>query len=205
MVPGLPTMTTAALQMVQAVSMGEGDGEGCWSKCPGVCHNWGAEQAPRSPVTHDGSVPNCPAGSAPCVDTSPNAGGGSTAYGVCFLTFDSTAAGAVRYLKDLVMRSSGTKSAVGSGSADAMASAMYASKYYQGSSTVPSVAIDGYAKGIARRAKALAACMGEPLLVTRGPLGGTDPILIGLFLASTGALCWGAWDWYKEKQGRKRR
>lgn len=197
-VSGLPPKTAAALQMVQAVALGpEGnDGASCWSRCPGVCHNWGGLQLPGSPVTHDGSTPECPAGSAPCVDTTPNADGSSTSYGVCFMTYDSQAAGARAFVQRLIITHQ-TASEVGSGSADQMAQAMYASHYYQGFGATEAERVDGYAKAIASAAERIAGSLGEPVYVTRGPGG----------IASRG-MAWGAGvaavallGWYGYRRG----
>lgn len=201
-VPGLPAVSTAALQMAQAIAAGEGgSGEGCWGQCPGVCHNWGAVQQPGSPVTHDGSTPNCPAGSAPCVDTTPTSGG-NVRYGVCFKTYADQAAGARDYLKTLVLRSQDTQRFVGSGNADAMARAMFESRYYHGWSTDPRAAESIYAHSIVTHAKQIAGCVGESVLVTRGdPVGVQWPLVA---LASIGLSClgWAAWDVWKRENRR---
>lgn len=172
-VPGLPGKTDAALQMVQAISGFEGGaGVGCWtsrggaSPCPGVCHNWGAEQLPGSPVTHDGSTPACPAGSAPCVDSKPNADGSNTYFGVCFKTFDTREAGAVSYLHTLLVQF-GAGSAVNSGDADAMAATMYRNHYFGGYGSTDAERIAGYATAIEKGAASVAGSLGEPVYVTR--------------------------------------
>jgi hypothetical protein len=178
LVPGLPTKTDAALQMVQAVALGpEGsDGGSCWSRCPGVCHNWAGLQLPRSPVTHDGSVPDCPAGSAPCTDRLRD----GSEYGVCFMTYDSQAAGAVAYLQRLIITHE-TAGEVGSGSADRMAAAMFRTHYFGGVAGSDADRIDTYAGAIAGAAERIAGSLGEPVYVTRGAGG----------LASR-ELAWGA-------------
>ena len=201
----MPERTTAALQMVQAIAAGEGgNGAGCWGQCPGVCHNWGAVQLPHSPITSDGSAPNCPAGSAPCVDTHPTSAG-PVRYGVCFKTYASQAAGAVDYLKTLVLRSNDTRIAVGSGNADLMAQAMYESHYYQGFSPDPATAIATYAASIARHAQSVALCMGEPVLVTRGLAATPDDLLV-LTVAGIGLvfMTWAAWKEWGRPQRRRR-
>lgn len=181
-VPGLPPKTDAALQMVQAVALGpEGsDGGGCWGRCPGVCHNWGGVQLPGSPVTHDGSEPDCPDGSSPCVDTTPQSDGSSKSYGVCFKTYASQADGAVDYIRTLVLRSNDTQAAVGTGDAHAMAVAMYESHYYQGFGATKEERVATYAKAIDAAATRIATSLGEPVYVTLHGNGsassGDDPV-----------------------------
>lgn len=191
MVGGLPPKTDAALQMVQAVALGaEGsDGGGCWSHAPGVCHNWGGVQLPHSPVTHDGSIPACPPGSAPSVDTTPNADGSSTSYGVCFKTYPTQAAGAEDYLRTLVLRSNDTQTAVVSGSARQMARAMYESHYFQGFGATEDERIENYAKAIVSGAERIAGSLGEPVMVTLGGGGVSAPgagAALGLAAAALG-------------------
>jgi hypothetical protein len=168
---GLPAKTTAALQMAQAVARVEGGyAEGCWPHCPEVCHNAGGLQLPGSPVTHDGSIPVCPPGSAPCVDTHPNADGSNTSFGVCFMTYPTQAAGLAAFLQRLIVTHE-TADVIGSGDADAMSRAMYASHYFGGYGATDEERIAGYADGIASWAQQIASSLGEPNLIARGPLG----------------------------------
>lgn len=186
-IDGLPAKTDAALQMVQAVALGpEGsDGGGCWSRCPGVCHNWGGVQLPHSPVTHDGSAPTCPPGSAACVDTTPQSDGSSKSYGVCFKTYGTQAEGAADYIRTLVLRSNDTQAAVGSGSAKAMAEAMYDSHYFQGFGATKEERVDTYAKAIVSAAERIAESLGEPQHVTMG--GGVSSSAAAWLLFGAGA------------------
>jgi hypothetical protein len=206
-VPGLPPKTNAALQMVQAIAKFEGgNGEGCWHHCAGVCHNWGAVQMPGSPTTHDGSEPTCPAGSAPCVDTHPTADGGDVSFGVCFKTYDSRDAGAEDYLRTLILRSADTAAQVGSGNADAMAKAMYASHYFGGHGATAEQRIDGYAEAIARNAGDVAASLDEAVLVKRGnpdAAPGAMPLASGVLLfGGLSVLGWWAVRQWKKRQRR---
>jgi hypothetical protein len=217
-VPGLPGKTPAALQAVQAISSFEGGaGVGCWTSrggatpCPGVCHNWGAEQLPGSPVTHDGSTPNCPAGSAPCVDSHPNADGSNTYFGVCFKTFDTREAGAVSYLRTLLVQF-GTAGAIGSGDADAIASSMYRNHYFGGYGATAEERIAGYASAIERSAASVASSLGEPVYVTRkGGAGASDgdggPLdALGPLLGSTAGLAaLGVAGWIAYRRGWHRK
>lgn len=176
----LPAKTAAALQMVQAVALGpEGsDGSGCWTHrgtaepCPGVCHNWAGLQLPGSPTTHDGSVPDCPDGSAPCTDHLQD----GSEFGVCFMTYPSQAAGAAAYLKRLIVTHQ-TAAVVGSGSADQMAAQMYATHYFGGFGSTAEERINKYAQAIADAAsQKIAPSLAEPLYVTRGG-GSTAPVV----------------------------
>lgn len=202
-VPGLPPVSPAALQMVQAIANFEGGaGVGCWSRCPGVCHNWGALQHPGSPVTHDGSTPDCPPGSAPCTDSHPNADGTSTPYGVCFETYPDRQAGAADYLRVLLIRHGGAAK-VGSGDAYAMAEVMYRNRYFGGFGATPEERIGHYADAIATQAASIAPALGEPVMVERGPKGGAalslGPVDIGTGLAVAG-LTLVAWAALKRKR-----
>lgn len=170
-VPGLPAMTDAALQMVQSVALGgEGsDGSGCWTNrggappCPSVCHNWAGLQLPGSPTTHDGSVPACPPGSAPCTDRLAD----GTPFGVCFKTYASQAEGARDYLQRLLV-THGVGPVVGSGNADLVARVMYESHYFTGTQGSDADRIAAYASNIAGAAERISASLGEELMVTRG-------------------------------------
>jgi hypothetical protein len=104
------------------------------------------------------------------VDTTPNADGSSTSYGVCFMTYASQAEGAAAFLHRLILTHE-TSDVVGSGSADRMAQAMYASHYFQGFGATEAERVDGYAKAIAGAAERIAASLDEPVYVTRG-MGG---------------------------------
>jgi hypothetical protein len=191
-IPGMPAKTDSALQMVQAIALGpEGsDGGSCWSRCPGVCHNWGGVQLPGSPVTHDGTEPSCPDGSAPCVDTTPQSDGSSKSYGVCFKTYPSQADGAVDYLRTLILRSNDTQTAVGSGSALKMADAMYDSHYFQGFGATREERVATYAKAIMSGARRISGSLGEPLYLSEDGGGGVSSDDAGMLLF--GAMCLGA-------------
>jgi len=190
-VPGLPTMTEAALQMVQAVALGgEGsDGAGCWTSrgsappCPGVCHNWAGLQLPGSPTTHDGSVPACPAGSAPCTDRLAD----GTPFGVCFKTYASQAEGARDYLQRLLV-THGVGPVVGGGNADLVARVMYESHYFTGTSGTAEERIAAYANNIANAAERIAASLGEDVMVTRGDPDAAAPEGTAAKVLALGAL-----------------
>ncbi len=206
-VPGLPAVTEASLQMVQSVALGgEGsDGSGCWTNrgsappCPGVCHNWAGLQLPGSQTTHDGSVPTCPPGSAPCTDRLAD----GSPFGVCFKTYTSQAEGARDYLQRLLV-THGVGPVVGSGNADLVARVMYESHYFTGTQGTDEERIAAYAANVASAAERISTSLDEPLLVTRGdPEGGAsgaDVASRALALAALGLVGWYGYrrGWHKK-------
>lgn len=140
--------------------------------------NWGASQCGHRPPCGEGCVEITD--SSPHMVTASNPHGG---YQACLKLYPDQAAGAVGYLRTLALRKlamgdprNPVLEALGTGSADAIAKAMYDTKYYQGFSKDPAKAIDTYAAGIFKNAGIAAKGLGEAPLVTRGmPPAGLGP------------------------------
>lgn len=162
---GFPPKTAAALQAAQAIAKFEGaGGEGCWNRCPGVCHNWGAIQMRGSPIVQGDIQPdNCPDGSAPCTDTHPD----GTKYGVCFKTYASREEGGTDYLQTLLIQF-GIGPVIGSGDADLIATQMIRNHYAGSHGATEAERIANYAVAIASNAAEVGQSLGEGALVTRG-------------------------------------
>jgi len=194
-VSGAPEKTDAALQMVQSVALGpEGsDGGSCWSRCPGVCHNWAGLQLPGSPTTKDGSIPACPPGSAPCTDRLHD----GSPYGVCFMTYPDQASGAVAYLQRLLITHE-TADVVGSGDADAMARQMYRTHYFGGVEGGDEDRIATYAGSIAAAAQRIATSLDEPVYVTRGGSHGSAATVAAVVAAGLLAAYGYRHGWHKD-------
>lgn len=181
--------TQAELQLVQAVSKGEGGyglatyqllqvepGEN-YGKVIGSTqqtNNWGAVQA--------GEAVNgvCdPATSFMATDSSPNrrtAENPKGLYYACFRRYATPELGCESFLRTLLIGSKtfprgGVRDAVATGSADEVARAMYESHYYEGFGSTVEDRIGHYADAIAKNAASIATTLGEPLLVTRGSGG----------------------------------
>jgi hypothetical protein len=196
--------TQAELQLVQAVSKGEGgyglatyqllqvepgEGYGTVIGTTSQTNNWGAVQA--------GEAVNgvCdPATSFMATDSSPNrktAENPKGLYYACFRRYATPELGCESFLKTLLIGSKtfprgSVRDAVASGSADEVARAMYETHYYEGFGATAEERIGHYADAIAKNAASIASALGEPLLVTRGEglLGGGGGL--GFFGACVG-------------------
>lgn len=133
-------------------------------------HNWGAVQCCRPDASGQ-----CPPGSFLAKDSSPSDAGGSVPYAICFKSYPDDEAGARHFLEILAVKRPTVRRTLGTGSALAVAEAMYDSKYFEGFGKTREARIEGYAKGIERNARAVASALGEPLVVTAAPRGGVPP------------------------------
>jgi hypothetical protein len=86
---------------------------------------------------------------------------------VCFRSYPEDVAGAVDLVRNLTTARPRTMKALAAGDADQIAAAMYAERYYTGTSKVPAANIAGYAGGIARRASEIAKGLHENVRVAR--------------------------------------
>lgn len=181
--------TTRELQALAAVSLGESPyGQGTFKQLDHATgdtiaehrgtNNWGAIQC--------GSRPPCPAECFTATDTHPGLSG-ATYYDACFRRWPTPELGAIAYLETLLVKHdrAPVKRAVSRGSAHAIASAMHASRYYEGASPIPSRAIATYAASIERHGKNVAAFFGEPYYLSSGSDSGDESLaMLGLLLAS---------------------
>jgi hypothetical protein len=181
--PALAAATPAAFQGAQAIARHEGGGSsygmGLAKRCPDVVNNWGAAQLPRSPTKECESLSGprtieCPAGSGWCTDSYVDKLGKTHFYEVCFRSFATPEQGAAFYLRTLLGKGRESVAAViGSGDADAIAAAMYSTRYFAGFSKNADPAkraaenIADYAKAITAHAKIIADALGEPVMVAR--------------------------------------
>lgn len=179
--------TPTELQVVQAVSLGEG-GYGLATYrlldiAPGPnygqvigetprSNNWGAVQA--------GSPPCDPSRSFEATDSSParrtedNPAG---YYQACFRRYETEDEGCASFLRTLLVGSkafdrSAVREAARGGSADEVAAAMHASHYFEGFGATVSERVDHYADAIEKNAASIARNLGEPMYVFRGWTGG---------------------------------
>jgi hypothetical protein len=143
-------------------------------------HNWGAVQCCKPDASGE-----CPPGSFLAKDSSPTDSGGSRPYEICFKSYPDDAAGSRHYLEILAQKRPAVRRALGTGSAVAIAEAMYDSHYFDGFGKTREARIRGYATAIERNARTIAPALGEPLLVTAAPPADTTPPPAGL---SPGAL-----------------
>ncbi len=178
--------TTRELQALAAVSLGESPyGHGTFRQLDHATgatiaehretHNWGAIQC--------GTLPPCPPDCFIATDTHPGRG----YYDACFRRWPTPEAGALAYLETLLIKRNRepVRRAISRGSAHAIASAMHATGYYEGASTIPSRAIDLYATAIARNGKNVAAFFGEPYYLSAGHDSGDESLaMLGLVLGS---------------------
>lgn len=165
-------LTTSALQLAQAVAAHETSyGNGWGSTCGGAgvgSHNWGAVQK---------SKPPCPSDSFLCQDSYPTSSG-SVTYAVCFKSYPDDVSGAADVIRNLTApRRPQTDAALDSGSAQAMAEAMYDEHYYQGFGPDRATRVGHYADALFAMAQEIATANGEPLAVAR--TGGIAPTLLG--------------------------
>lgn len=148
--------TPAELQAVQAIALHE-TGMGQIGQFIGS-HNWGAVQCPGT-----WGASECPPGCTMGRDSSPT----TTSKAVCFRSYGDDVAGAVDLVRNLTVARPRTLRVLGTGDADAIAGAMYAERYYTGTSSNPAQNVALYAGGIARRAAEVSHALREPLRVQR--------------------------------------
>jgi hypothetical protein len=144
------------LQAIQAIALHE-TGMGQIGQFAGS-HNWGAVQCPGT-----WGAEECPPGCTMGKDSTPT----TRSKPVCFRSYPDDVAGAVDLVRNLTIARPRTLRTLASGDADAIAGAMYAERYYTGTSSDPAQNIALYAGGIARRAAELARGLAEPLRVQR--------------------------------------
>lgn len=170
--------TAYELQAIQAIALHE-TGMGQIGQFGGS-HNWGAVQCPGT-----WGADECPPGCTMGKDSTPTA----QSKAVCFRSYADDVAGAVDLVRNLTIARPRTLHALQSGDADAIAGAMYAERYYTGTSTDPAHNIAAYAGGIARRALQLSRGLGEPLRVQRYRVAPPEAGLVGpVTLASAFAV-----------------
>jgi hypothetical protein len=150
------------IQAVQAIALHE-TGYGQFGFFP-QSHNWGAVQCPGT-----WGASTCPAGCVMGKDsTPPPAGqGGAVTKAVCFRSYADDVAGAVDLVRQLTTSRPRTMKALATGDADQIAGAMYAERYYTGTSKIAAANIAAYAGGIARRASEVAKALRENVRVAR--------------------------------------
>lgn len=159
--------TPSEIQAVQAIALHE-TGYGQLGFFPDS-HNWGAVQCPGT-----WGASECPPGCIMGKDSMPPPAGNSQAVTkpVCFRSYADDVAGAVDLVRNLTTARPRTMKALGTGDADQVAGAMYAERYYTGTSKIGAANIAAYAAGIARRAAQIAKALHEnPRVVRRGAPG----------------------------------
>ena len=200
------TPSALELQAVQAVSRGEGlygratykllsIPDGALIATVNDSNNWGAVQA--------GHPPCDPASSFVATDSSPrlqNAENPKGYYNICFRRHATPEEGAANYLRTLLVHHgrSVVRTAVRTGSAQAIAQAMHDTGYYEGFGPTVFDRIKRYADGIFKNAGDIAANLKEPRLVTRnhGAAAATtgrvsaNAIAVGLGVAVGALLLW---------------
>jgi hypothetical protein len=155
--PSMPEM-----QAVQAIALHE-TGYGQFGFFP-RSHNWGAVQCPGT-----WGASTCPAGCIMGKDSTPPPGGqsGAVTKAVCFRSYADDVVGAVDLVRQLTTARPRTMKALATGDADQIAGAMYAERYYTGTSKIAAANIASYAAGIARRASEVAKALHENVRVAR--------------------------------------
>jgi hypothetical protein len=150
------------IQAVQAIALHE-TGYGQLGFFPNS-HNWGAVQCPGT-----WAATTCPVGCIMGKDSLPPPAGksGTVTKPVCFRSYPEDVAGAVDLVRNLTTARPRTMKALTTGDADQIAAAMYAERYYTGTSKIAAANIAGYASGIARRASEIAKGLRENVRVAR--------------------------------------
>jgi hypothetical protein len=139
--PGAPLATLQILQAVGRFESGYGAG------FKNNANNWGAVQSHKPP---------CGEGSFEHGDTHAD----GTPYVTCFKSYDTPEAGARDMIQE-IMRRPGVPALLATGDATAVATAMRAGGYFE-------APVEKYATAIVNNAKAIAASIGEPLVVRIG-------------------------------------
>ena len=135
-------------------------GWGRYKPFPGS-YNWGAVQCK---AVQDKSG-NCPPNCLPAKDSRPNKDGTSTYYGACFKVYADDTAGAKDLVKNMTSQRPLTWKALATGSAWAIAEAMYREHYYEGFGATEETRIGHYAKGIYNNALEISKRGGGPMLI----------------------------------------
>ncbi len=164
------------LQAVQAIARhesGPGYGDGMQN-----ANNWGSIHCTTGP----------PCGDA-CVEHTDTDASGTT-YTTCFRKYATPEEGARDLLRELLRRSP-VRQVLASGNATAIASAMRSTGYFEAPTEV-------YSAAIARNAKAIAASLGEPLIVSlAGPAeAGSELLLLAALVG---------WVWHASRPRRRRK
>lgn len=186
--------TTRELQAVAAVSIGESPyGMGVFKLLDhetgetigttSGTNNWGAIQA-----GHDAP---CAADAFEATDSRPNADGTSTYYNRCFRRWETPELGAAAYLRTLLTgKRASVAEAVSHGTAQDIAEAMHATRYYEGVGATVEKRIARYASGIENHGKAIAAHFGEPYMLGTGGASGAAKDS-GMMIAAIAAVAIG--------------
>jgi hypothetical protein len=154
--------TIPEIQAVQAIALHE-TGYGQLGFFPDS-HNWGAVQCPGT-----WGATECPAGCVMGKDSMPPPGSSSETVTkpVCFRSYPDDVAGALDLVRNATTARPRTLKALATGDADQIAAAMYAERYYTGTSKIAAVNVATYAAAIARRATEIAKGLHEDVRVTR--------------------------------------
>jgi len=154
--------TASEIQAVQSIALHE-TGYGQLGFFPDS-HNWGSVQCPGT-----WGATECPSGCIMGKDSIPPPSGSSQPVTgpVCFKSYADDVAGAFDVVRNLTTARPRTLKALATGDADQIAGAMYAERYYTGTSKVGAANIAVYATTIARRAREIAKALRENLRVAR--------------------------------------
>lgn len=161
-----PLLTPSALVAVQAIGRFEGRYGSAFVTAEGPARNWGCIQCLHLPTPAMPRPTKLPSRSR-CAPDGVEAGdvhADGTAYTACFRVYPTDEAGAedlVRRLGGYGDRHASIQRVLASGSADAIAHAMRATRYFE-------LDPDAYASRIARNALDIAHALSEPVLVRRG-------------------------------------
>lgn len=149
----------------------------------GVINNWGAVQA--------GPPPCDPAKAFEATDTRAD----GTPYQWCFARYATPGAGAAEMVRQMTVRRPTSWEAMKRGDIDAWAKAMREKDPVTGVGLYFEQSVEGRAKGIEQRVRAIAAAFGEPVVATRGgppsaagtvPVAGAAALSGGLMLFGVG-------------------
>jgi len=171
--------TVAELQMVGAISSGEGGygravyklldispGENYGHVLSTVndSNNWGATQKKAK-------APECDVNSFPATDSSPRLVSPQNPkgyYNACYHRHATPQDGAISYLRTLMIARPTVRTAVRSGDANQVAREMFRTHYFEGFSKDPEKNIRAYAGRIRGAAERIARELGESLAITGG-------------------------------------
>jgi hypothetical protein len=114
-------------------------------------------------------------------DSMPPSGAQSNAVTkpVCFRSYADDVAGAVDLVRNLTTARPRTMKALATGDADQIAAAMYAERYYTGTSKIAAANVATYASAIARRAGEIAKSLHESVRVARARVRVDDGMHLG--------------------------
>lgn len=160
-----PHLGPAALVAVQAIGRFEGRYGSSFVTAEGPANNWGCIQCLHMPAPTMSRPTKLPSRTR-CAPDGVEAGdvhADGTAYTACFRVYATPEDGArdlVRRLGGYGERHAAILATLGTGSADAVAHAMHATRYFE-------LEPDAYAARIAANARSIASALGEPPLVAR--------------------------------------